>query len=165
MGQITLGMHVLRADGTYGVVTGWKVVPGTRVMYNLEVEQDHTFTVGMGQWVVHNSCTGGDGGADSSSNTSVQGTTDPTDRLNEVAPTLERIDSGEKFPHRNDGSIFQNREGLLPAQPYGYYREYVVPTTGIAGPGPRRLVLGSGGEIYYTEDHYRTFELLTNGND
>jgi len=55
VGQITLGMHVLRADGTYGVVTGWKVVPGTQVMYNLEVAQDHTFTVGLGQWVVHNS--------------------------------------------------------------------------------------------------------------
>ncbi len=54
MGQIKLGMHVLRADGRVGVVTGWKVVPGTKTMYNLEVAQDHTFTVGAGQWVVHN---------------------------------------------------------------------------------------------------------------
>ena len=54
VGQITLGMHVLRADGTYGVVTDWKVVPGTEVMYNLEVTQDHTYTVGIDQWVVHN---------------------------------------------------------------------------------------------------------------
>lgn len=46
--QITLGMHVLNADGTVGVVTGWHVVPGTQVMYNLEVAQDHTFTVGAG---------------------------------------------------------------------------------------------------------------------
>src|SRR5713101_2741952 len=60
VGQIKLGMHVLRADGTYGVVTGWKVVPGVKVMYNLEVQQDHTYTVGTDQWVVHNSCTGGD---------------------------------------------------------------------------------------------------------
>jgi RHS repeat-associated protein len=56
--KIKLGMHVLRADGTYGVVIGWKVVPGSKVMYNLEVAQDHTYTVGTGQWVVHNaSCT------------------------------------------------------------------------------------------------------------
>src|SRR5216683_4876945 len=54
VGQIKLGMHVLRADGTYGVVTDWKVVPGAEVTYNLEVAQDHTFTVGDGQWVVHN---------------------------------------------------------------------------------------------------------------
>ncbi len=58
VGQITLGMHVLRADGTYGVVTGWKVVPGAEMMYDLEVAQDHTFTVGADQWVVHN-CGGG----------------------------------------------------------------------------------------------------------
>jgi hypothetical protein len=56
VGQIKLGMHVRRADGTYGVVTGWKVVAGTQVMYNLEVAWDHTFTVGVGEWVVHNSC-------------------------------------------------------------------------------------------------------------
>ncbi len=54
VGQIKLGMHVLRADGTYGVVTGWKVVAGSMTMYNLEVAQDHTFTVGAGEWVVHN---------------------------------------------------------------------------------------------------------------
>jgi hypothetical protein len=39
-----------------GVITGWKVVPGVKTMYNLEVAQDHTFVVGVGQWVVHN-CT------------------------------------------------------------------------------------------------------------
>ncbi len=54
VGQIKLGMHVLRADGQWGVVTGWKVVAGTQVMYNLEVARDHTFTVGVGEWVVHN---------------------------------------------------------------------------------------------------------------
>jgi hypothetical protein len=32
--KIKLGMHVLRADSTYGVVTGWKIVPDTKVMYN-----------------------------------------------------------------------------------------------------------------------------------
>jgi RHS repeat-associated protein len=55
VGQITLGMHILRADGQVGVVTGWKMVPGGKTMYNLEVQQDHTYTVGVGQWVVHNS--------------------------------------------------------------------------------------------------------------
>ncbi len=54
VGQLKLGMHILEADGRYGVVTSWKVVPGVQVMYNLEVEQDHTYTVGSGQWVVHN---------------------------------------------------------------------------------------------------------------
>lgn len=50
---------MLRADGRYGVITGYKVVPGAKVMYNLEVAQDQMFTVGVGQWVVHNSDTCG----------------------------------------------------------------------------------------------------------
>nr|WP_268907069.1 hypothetical protein [Dictyobacter arantiisoli] len=28
-------------------------------MYNLEVAQDHTYTVGDGHWIVHNACVGG----------------------------------------------------------------------------------------------------------
>jgi hypothetical protein len=53
VGQIKLGMHVRRADGSIGTVTGWELIPGILTMYNLEVAQDHTFTVGDGQWVVH----------------------------------------------------------------------------------------------------------------
>jgi RHS repeat-associated protein len=55
-GQLKPGMHVLRADGSFGVVTAWKRVPGTATMYNLTVQQDHTFVVGADQWVVHNVC-------------------------------------------------------------------------------------------------------------
>ncbi len=54
VGQIKLGMHVEEADGQLGVISGWKVVPGVKTMYNLEVAQDHTFVVGAGMWVVHN---------------------------------------------------------------------------------------------------------------
>jgi hypothetical protein len=54
VGQIKVGMHVVRADGRIGVITRWTIVPGVKMMYNLEVAQDHTFTVGDGQWVVHN---------------------------------------------------------------------------------------------------------------
>jgi hypothetical protein len=52
--KLQLGMHILRANGSVGVVANLKVVPGAMTMYNLEVAQDHTFTVGDGQWVVHN---------------------------------------------------------------------------------------------------------------
>ncbi len=54
VGEIKVGMHVQQADGSVGVVTGWKQVPGVQTMDNLEVAQDHTFTVGVGQWIVHN---------------------------------------------------------------------------------------------------------------
>jgi hypothetical protein len=55
-GKLEPGMHILRADGRSGIVTGWKAVHVTKVMYNLEVARDHTFVVGEGQWVVHNEC-------------------------------------------------------------------------------------------------------------
>lgn len=164
VGQLKLGMHVLRADGRYGVITGYKVVPGAKTMYNLEVARDHTFTVGVGQWVVHNSDTCGIDG-ESNDNQTEDPVNSTVERLNEVAPTIDRIQSGAKFPHRNDGTTFQNREGRLPQpeQPTligGYYTEYVVPTPGVNGPGAQRLIFGAGGEIYYTGDHYLTFEPL-----
>ncbi len=55
-GKLKMGTRLVRADGSVGVVTGWKMLKATRVMYNLEVAQDHTFTVGSGRWVVHNAC-------------------------------------------------------------------------------------------------------------
>ena len=82
----------------------------------------------------------------------------------DLQPTLDRIHDGIPYPHRNDGSVFQNRppvggdgRPLLPVQPSGYYREYVVPTPGVNGPGPQRIVVGQGGEMFYTPDHYGTF--------
>ena len=53
--QLKLGMHIVEAGDRTGVVTGWKSVPGAQTMYNLEVTQDHTYTVGDNQWIVHNS--------------------------------------------------------------------------------------------------------------
>lgn len=75
----------------------------------------------------------------------------------DLAPAMRRIEAGERDPHRNDGGVFGNREGLLPARPQGYYREYVVRTPGMSHAGPQRLVLGDAGEIYFTADHYASF--------
>jgi guanyl-specific ribonuclease Sa len=74
--------------------------------------------------------------------------------------TLARIKAGTHYPHRNDGSVFQNREGLLPRKPAGYYHEYVHPTPGVSGPGARRVIKGEGGEFYYSDDHYQSFALI-----
>ena len=78
----------------------------------------------------------------------------------DLQETLERIAQGRRLEYRNDGSTFANREGRLPRKPAGYYKEYVHPTPEISGPGPQRIVVGAGGEAYYTPDHYRTFEKL-----
>jgi filamentous hemagglutinin len=78
----------------------------------------------------------------------------------DVGPTLARIAAGERLDFPNDGSTFQNRERRLPRQRAGYYKEYVHPTPDLPGPGPQRIVAGQEGEIYYTPDHYRTFQRL-----
>ena len=71
--------------------------------------------------------------------------------------TLRLIHRGGPFPYDRDGITFQNRELILPAQPRGYYAEYTVPTPGESDRGARRLVAGDGGDVYFTDDHYRSF--------
>lgn len=76
---------------------------------------------------------------------------------NAVLDVIGRIERGEQLPYRQDGSVFQNREGRLPRHERRYYREYTVPTPGSRTRGARRVVTGDAGEIYYTRDHYRSF--------
>ena len=75
----------------------------------------------------------------------------------EAHTTLELIDKGGPFPYRQDGTTFRNPENLLPRQATGYYREYTVKTPGENDRGTRRLIVGRGGDVYYTADHYETF--------
>ena len=85
----------------------------------------------------------------------------PVDRLPaEARATLLLIRAGGPFPYRQDGRIFSNRERLLPLKERGYYREYTVKTPGARDRGARRIVAGTGGEYYYTDDHYRSFRRI-----
>ncbi|AWW36913.1 ribonuclease domain-containing protein [Streptomyces cadmiisoli] len=75
--------------------------------------------------------------------------------------TLELIEQGGPFPYPQDGTTFQNREGILPSQPTGYYNEYTVKTPGSPDRGARRIVTGEEHqEDYYTADHYASFRLV-----
>ena len=87
----------------------------------------------------------------------IEGPSLSTEEREGIADTLALIDSGGPFRHDQDGATFQNREGLLPDEPSGYYREYTVETPGSDDRGARRLVIGEGGETYYTSDHYSSF--------
>jgi ribonuclease T1 len=75
--------------------------------------------------------------------------------------TLNLIHSGGPFPYSQDGAVFQNREGLLPAQSSTYYHEYTVKTPGSSDRGARRLIGGGAlttpANVYYTADHYASF--------
>jgi ribonuclease T1 len=74
--------------------------------------------------------------------------------------TLTLIAQGGPFPYRQDGQVFQNREGVLPGEPTGYYHEYTVTTPGSPTRGARRIVTAQSGTDYYTSDHYVTFDAI-----
>ena len=75
----------------------------------------------------------------------------------EALETLALVDAGGPYPYRQDGAVFQNREGLLPEHPDGYYAEYTVSTPGSNDRGARRIITGAEGERYWTADHYASF--------
>ena len=55
------------------------------------------------------------------------------------------------------GDHFGNYEGILPR---GNYYECDIDTLGKKSRGAKRIIYSDDGRIYYTEDHYETFELL-----
>jgi ribonuclease T1 len=85
----------------------------------------------------------------------------------EAIDTLQRIERGGPYPYRQDDGVFGNREGRLPRQPRGYYREYTVKTPGSHDRGARRIVAGGHPptEFFYTEDHYGSFRRFTHDGD
>lgn len=78
--------------------------------------------------------------------------------------TYERILQGGPFPYEKDGTVFGNRERLLPAFKRGYYREYTVKTPSSRNRGTRRIVCGGPVKqpdvCYYTADHYASFRKI-----
>ena len=72
---------------------------------------------------------------------------------------------GGPFPYSKDGTVFGNRERLLPHKVRGFYREYTVKTPGSRDRGARRIVCGGAPPAqpeacYYTDDHYATFRRI-----
>ena len=75
------------------------------------------------------------------------------------------IQQGGPFRYDKDGTVFGNRERLLPSQDRGYYREYTVKTPGERTRGARRIVCGglkptTPDACYYTDDHYASFRKI-----
>ena len=83
----------------------------------------------------------------------------------EAVATERLIRAGGPFPNAKDGTVFGNRERLLPRQPRGYWREYTVPTPGVRHRGARRIVCGgtpptAPEACYYSADHYASFKRI-----
>ena len=58
------------------------------------------------------------------------------------------------------GSQFGNYEGLLPKAPGRIYTECDINTLGKSKRGAERIVFSNDGLIFYSGDHYESFELL-----
>lgn len=58
------------------------------------------------------------------------------------------------------GDVFQNREGLLPSAPGRTWTECDINTWGRYQRGAERIVFSNDGLVYYTSNHYASFELL-----
>lgn len=58
------------------------------------------------------------------------------------------------------GSRFGNYEGLLPDREGRVWTECDIGTVGGTSRGAKRIVFSNDGLIYYTDDHYESFELL-----
>ena len=58
------------------------------------------------------------------------------------------------------GDRFGNYEGLLPKAKGRQWTECDINTLGAKSRGPERIVFSNDGLIYYTPDHYESFELL-----
>ena len=79
--------------------------------------------------------------------------------------TEQLIRSGGPFPYSKDGTVFGNRERMLPRERRGYYREYTVKTPGSRDRGARRIICGgekpkAPDACYYTADHYASFKRI-----
>ncbi|WNZ07693.1 ribonuclease domain-containing protein [Streptomyces sp. 11x1] len=84
-----------------------------------------------------------------------------SDLPSQAHTTLDLIARGGPYPYAQDGSVFQNRERVLPSRSTGYYHEYTVKTPGSSTRGARRIVTGQAHEEdYYTADHYASFDLV-----
>ena len=85
-----------------------------------------------------------------------------TELPREAQETYRAIRKGGPFPYEKDGTVFGNRERLLPRQDRGFYREYTVKTPGETNRGARRIVCGGEEprlpkQCFYTQDHYTSF--------
>jgi len=98
-------------------------------------------------------------------------------RIQAINKLLGDIYNNNHLPYSQDGTTFKNKEGKLPAQPAGYYKEYTLLTgdaphtvkigdktynvaPDLSARGSERVIIGGGENVYYTPDHYANFILL-----
>lgn len=99
-------------------------------------------------------------------------------RVKAILKLVSDVYNNVQLPYAQDGVTFKNKEGRLPKQPLGFYKEYTLltgnaPHTVVIGGvsyqvapdlsarGSERCIIGGGAKLYYTPDHYANFIELT----
>ena len=83
------------------------------------------------------------------------------DEAEDAGWKTEGLDIDEACPGKSiGGDRFGNREGLLPKAKGRTWYECDIDYRGGRSRGPKRIVYSSDGLIYYTEDHYESFQQL-----
>lgn len=99
-------------------------------------------------------------------------------RVRAILKLVEDVYYNRPLPYSQDGTTFKNKEGRLPQQPVGFYKEYTLLTGNaphtvvidgktyqvapdLSARGSERVIIGGGRLIYYTPDHYANFIQFT----
>ncbi len=98
-------------------------------------------------------------------------------RVRAILKLVSDVYNNAPLPYPQDGATFKNKEGQLPQQPLGFYKEYTLLTGNaphevvidgqtyqvapdLSDRGSERIIMG-GEKLYYTPDHYAHFIQLT----
>jgi filamentous hemagglutinin len=84
-------------------------------------------------------------------------------RFSDLDQYVSDLRRNRRRPNVAGGGVFDNHVEDLPVRPNGYYTEYdVTPTVAGMRRDTYRIVLGIGGEVYITGNHYRDFLQIIN---
>lgn len=160
---LDVGEQVLALNGDYGTVEDVQAVDAPQPMYNLTVDEAHTFFVGDGQWLVHNTCAANTYSRarqtagipeDAQPVTTVEFFFNPA-----INAKVRQISTRESLPYSDVMQRFINSTQEIPREYISFYEGTSLSRVGIGDPGAvGRLQLfdtpqGPRGIAYHTAEY------------
>jgi len=144
-GELEAGDEILKADGSVGFVESLEVALEPTEMYNLTVDEAHTFFVGDGQWLVHNIC--------------VEYNNPDQDGRHYYSQDRDEAYEFAKKRAGVEGEPFQQFDFYTDKPPTGHYVPgQSIPTTNAGREGTIHVFEGDDGQHKFVVEHYKTNE-------